>query len=366
MEIGKGEMNRKLRCAVVGLGRIGWQFHVPQILTHDGFELVAVVDPVEERLTEAKSQFGVQRLCRRIDELRSGEIDLAVVASPTCFHADQVTYFLEHGVDVFCEKPIAPTFAEAKQLATVAKAEGRRLMLYQPHRLTSECLTAQAIIQSEKLGEIFMLRRFSNGFSRRNDWQALAKNGGGMLLNYGAHYIDQMLYFFHDKTQSVKCDMMAAVTLGDAEDVVQAIIRGESGRMYCVDINMGAALSLPSLVLYGKHGTAMLTVDGEWRVRSFDPAIARQLNMQQGMAAQQRKYAVESLDWIEETFPPVEEQRDEYYNRCRDYFAFGKEPFVPLDETLELMRTIELCRESAQYNSFRQLTEKQEYKNRHE
>ena len=343
-----GEMNGKLRCAVVGLGRIGWQFHIPQILEHDGFELTAVVDPAEERLTEAKSQFGVQMLCRRIDELPLEGIDLAVVASPTCFHFEQVTYFLEHGVDVFCEKPIAPTFAEAEQLAALARGNGRRLMLYQPHRLTSECLTAQAIMQSGKLGEIFMIRRFSNGFSRRNDWQALAKNGGGMLLNYGAHYIDQMLYFFHDKTRSVKCDMMAAVTLGDAEDVVQAVIRGESDRMYCVDINMGTALPLPHLMLYGKHGTAMLTTDGEWKIRRFDPIKAGKLGLQEGMAAQQRKYAVESLDWIDESFPPVQELRDEYYNKCRDYFAFGKEPFVPLDETLELMRTIELCRKSSQ------------------
>jgi len=272
---------------------------------------------------------------------------LAIIASPTCFHVEQVTYFLEHGVDVFCEKPIARTYEEAKRLASLSKVCGRRLMLYQPHRLTSECLTAQAIMKSGKLGEIFMLRRFSNGFSRRNDWQALSENGGGMLLNYGAHYIDQMLYFFHDKTKSVKCDMTAAVTCGDAEDVVQTIIRGESGRMYCVDINMGAALPLPYLMLYGKHGTAMLTPEGEWRIRRFDPAAAGQLCLQQGMAAQQRKYVIESLDWIDEIFTPVADKRNEYYDKCRDFFALGKEPFVPLDETLELMRTIELCRQSA-------------------
>ena len=49
-----------LRTAVIGLGRIGWAFHVPQAAKHDGFDLVAVVDPLQERLDEAKSEYGVK------------------------------------------------------------------------------------------------------------------------------------------------------------------------------------------------------------------------------------------------------------------------------------------------------------------
>ncbi len=341
-------VKNNLRCVVVGLGRIGWDFHIPQIMMHDGFELAAVVDPDAGRLEEARNKFGVKILCSRCEDLPLDRIDLAIVASPTLFHLEQVTFFLENGVDVFCEKPIGTCLAEARSMVDTARKNGRRMMVYQPHRLTSECLTAQKIIESGKLGRIFMIHRSNNGFSRRNDWQARKQNGGGMLLNYGAHYIDQMLYFFNDTLCRVRCETMAAVTAGDAEDVVQALLKGNSGILYRIDINQGASLPLSSLALYGTYGTAMTMPDGKWKVRRYNPEEAGNISLQEGLAAAGRRYNSETLPWIEETVEPVPEMYDDYYIKCREYFAEGKESFIPLEQTLELMRAIEECRKSAE------------------
>ena len=60
---------QQLRTAVVGLGRIGWQFHVPQIVQHPGFQLAAVVDPLADRRNEAHAAFGVRGYAG-IDALR--------------------------------------------------------------------------------------------------------------------------------------------------------------------------------------------------------------------------------------------------------------------------------------------------------
>ena len=51
---------KSLRTAVIGAGRIGWMFHIPQALRHEGFDLVAVVDPLQERLDEVRAEFGVE------------------------------------------------------------------------------------------------------------------------------------------------------------------------------------------------------------------------------------------------------------------------------------------------------------------
>ena len=50
-------MKKILRTAVSGLGRIAWDFHLPQLCAHDGFHPVAVVDPCRERLAEAQARF---------------------------------------------------------------------------------------------------------------------------------------------------------------------------------------------------------------------------------------------------------------------------------------------------------------------
>ena len=49
-------MSEKLNTAVVGLGRVGWQFHFRQSIASDQFELCAVVDPLRERLAEARAE----------------------------------------------------------------------------------------------------------------------------------------------------------------------------------------------------------------------------------------------------------------------------------------------------------------------
>jgi len=79
---------KKLKTAVVGLGRIGLQFHIPNILEHDSFELAAIVDPLPERLLEGMEKFSVKGYSDYSELLDKEELDLIVIASPTPFHTE--------------------------------------------------------------------------------------------------------------------------------------------------------------------------------------------------------------------------------------------------------------------------------------
>ena len=188
-------MKKILRTAVSGLGRIAWDFHLPQLCAHDGFHPVAVVDPCRERLAEAQARFGVSALYTdfgpMLEELHP---DLVVIASPTVFHAEQAIAAMQAGCDVFCDKPMSVNLTEAEAMLQAARRTGRRLMTYQPHRLNGEAQAVRAILDSGKLGRLYLIERLVKIYSRPNDWQAFYPNGGGMLLNYGAHYIAQFRY----------------------------------------------------------------------------------------------------------------------------------------------------------------------------
>ena len=341
-------MSKVLRCAVIGLGRIGWQFHIPQIVEREGFVLTAVVDPDESRQKEAQEQFGAKILAGDYRDIPCNEIDLAVIASPTIFHYEQTVWFLEHGVDVFCDKPIAISAADAKKMAATAKKNGRKLMVYQPHRMTSEALTAQMILKSGKLGKPYLLTRCCDSFSRRNDWQAIAKNGGGMLFNYGAHYIDQMLFLGKDTCGSAKCETRTIVSSGDAEDVVKMLINGKSGCLYEVSINVASACPFPTLTLYGDKGTAVALPGNKWKIVYCENM--QKIKLDETLSASDRKYPSEKLPWKEEIIDGIPEHYGDFYLHVYDYFAGNTSPFVPIEETLEVMRTLELCRKSATQN----------------
>ena len=123
-------MHKVLKTAVVGLGRIGWQFHLPEACAHEGFDVVAVVDPLEERLAEAKAEFGVDGYEQFDEMLSAASPDLVVIASPTHFHAPQAIAAMEAGADVFCNKPLAPDLEKADEIIAAMGRTGRKLMMY--------------------------------------------------------------------------------------------------------------------------------------------------------------------------------------------------------------------------------------------
>lgn len=340
---------KKLRTAVIGLGRIGWQFHLPGIREHEGFESTAVVDPLAERRDEAMKEFGARGYAT-LDELLGAEtLDLVVVASPTTFHPDQAISAMEHGIDVFCDKPIAPSLAEADRMIAAMRRTGRKLMMYQPHRVTPETQAACHIIASGLIGPLYMIKMGIGWFVRRNDWQALRKNAGGMLNNYGAHFIDKMLFLTGSRAKSVSCQLRRIASMGDADDVVKAVIETETGVVLDLDIVMASAFPLTPCRLLGTRGSALFDADKKaFRVRYFREDELRQLDLNSALAAKGRLYDnQDQIPWREEEVPVARFAPVRYYDHCYDHFALGKPPFVPIEETREVMRIMAECRASA-------------------
>lgn len=114
------------RVGVVGTGSLG-RVHA-RILTEMPEATVAgFVDSRDEAAAEVTSQLNL----RRFDSVSAlkGEIDAAVVATPTTSHLDVAGELLEAGVDVLVEKPITATAADAQKLIDLARRHGRVLQV---------------------------------------------------------------------------------------------------------------------------------------------------------------------------------------------------------------------------------------------
>lgn len=115
---------QKLRAAVIGVGYLG-QFHAEKLAALQDVELVAVVDADASRATSIAARHG----CAAHTDARTllGAVDLVCVAVPTERHHAAALPFLETGVHVLVEKPIAPTLEEADALIAAAR-RGRALL----------------------------------------------------------------------------------------------------------------------------------------------------------------------------------------------------------------------------------------------
>jgi len=341
--------NRCLRVAVAGLGRIAWQYHIPAIMRHNRFQLAAVADPLRERLAEAATEFGVAAGYDSVPLMLEREKpDLLLVASPTCFHSEQTLEAFRRGIDVICEKPLACTLDEAGTVGRAMREYHRKLMVYQPHRLTPEAAGLKAILASGVLGRVFLVRRGCNSFSRRNDWQAFAAYGGGMLNNYGSHFLDQFIYLFGGDFREVNAVTRRVVSCGDAEDFVKMLAVNGNNVVFDLEINMGAAFASQEWRVCGDCGSAVYDTRSGWSLRYFDPAQLQERPIQAGLAAEGRSYPSEpDICWIDKNIPDAPADTRRFYDCCYGYFALGEAPLVPIDHTMEVMRTIDRCRRTA-------------------
>ncbi len=340
-----------LKTAVLGLGRIAWYFHVPQIISHPRFELAAVVEPLPERLREAAEKFRPGACFATCEEMYAKlKPDLVVVASPTSFHRQQVLQAFEMGCDVFCDKPLTLSLGETDEIVEAMHRYGRKLMVYQPHRVTAEASAIKHILSGGLLGKIYLIKHSVANFNRRSDWQAFRKNGGGMLNNYGAHFIDQLLYLNQSKFRKICCELRTVATLGDAEDVVKAVITAENGVILDLDINMAAAHEVSPWYIAGSCGSAVFDSERqEWNLRYFEPAELARINPQEGLAAANRTYGSgETIPWKTKVIANKDFSDIDFYEKCLEYFSGGCPPFVPVDETREVMRAIDECRRNAE------------------
>ena len=343
-------MKKPLNVIVSGLGRIAWKYHIPHIMAHEGFRLLAVADPMMERLDEATAMWPGIRAYSSFHEMCDVETsaDMAVIASPTLFHKEQTLVAFQHGLGVFLEKPMCANLSDAQILADTSRAIGCKLMLYQPHRTRGEFITLNSTIR-DKLGTIFHCRRVVSMFDRRNDWQSRTSCGGGMLNNYGAHFIDQFLAAFGSPLSVRGASMKHIVGIGDAEDFVNIMMQAPSGVTCSLEISLCNPDFEDSWTIFGSLGKATWNLtDEKGRIKTVRPEMLKKLELQKTQAADGRAYSQEGqIPWLEEEVSTRDFPQTDYYNHIHAYFSEGATPFVPLEETMEVMRVMEECRRLA-------------------
>lgn len=338
--------NQRIRIGVIGLGRIGWSFHCRQIRQHRQFILTAVADPVEDRIREAERDLGCKGFRDYGKMLKGADLDAVVIASPTHMHKDQALACFRKGLHVFLEKPMATTYKEARLIVQAARRAKRKLTIYQPHRAADYFQHLLRILKAGKIGELYQVKFGRYRFVRRDDWQALRKFGGGMLNNYGAHVIDQMLHLIGTDIRKIHCQLRLVAALGDAEDVVRILAETRKGAIGEIDINQASTMNPYRMLLWGTHGTIRHEGD-EIHITRFNPRKLPKKSLNRDLASTGRRYPRDQVKMIEEVVKVNPRYEVDVYKDFAEAIRTGKEPFIRPEETLALMKFMEACRKES-------------------
>jgi predicted dehydrogenase len=115
---------KELHIAVVGVGSLG-QHHARILADLQGVHLVGVADPDLKRCREIAEKFGTEAYASHLD---LPPVDGVVISAPTRLHRDLAVHFLERGVGVLCEKPMATSLAECDEILAARDKAGASLL----------------------------------------------------------------------------------------------------------------------------------------------------------------------------------------------------------------------------------------------
>ncbi|UCE61555.1 MAG: Gfo/Idh/MocA family oxidoreductase [Phycisphaerales bacterium] len=214
-------MNKPLRVAVVGAGRMG-QHHARIYGELDECELVAVVDKDLDRAGEVASKHGGQAVQRMSDV--TGELDAVTVAVPTVYHAEVAIPLMERGVAVLIEKPLAPDTTSASQLLKASRKYNRVLQVGHSERFNP---VVQAMLRMEVTPRFIETHRISPFTFRSADI--------GVVFDMMIHDIDIVLHLTKQRDYTI--DAVGVSVLGEWEDVANARVHFADG----VVVNMTAS-----------------------------------------------------------------------------------------------------------------------------
>jgi D-apiose dehydrogenase len=151
-------MSRELRVGLIGAGWVT-QYHLHAWKNLAGRALiVAIADPAPENVAVRADAFGIgRRFASASEMLAECELDAVDIAAPRAVHAELVRLATSRGVAVLCQKPLAPTLAEAEALTR--EVAGRiRLMVHENWRFRDYYRDVAAWIQDGRIGPITAAR----------------------------------------------------------------------------------------------------------------------------------------------------------------------------------------------------------------
>lgn len=251
----------KKNLVVVGFGGMGAGFHVKNALTSDAVELLGVYDIDPAKQEKARSQ-GIKTY-ESLDEVIADErVDMVTVAIPNDSHLDTVLRCLSGGKHVLCEKPVAMNSDELSQMIEAANKAGKIFSVHQNRRWDVDYLAMKEIYESGAIGDVFTIEsRIHGSRGIPSDWRCEKEHGGGMILDWGVHLIDQVLTIVDSKIKTVYCEL-DNITTDEVDDGFKLHLTFENGCRAMIEVGTYNFISMPRFYMRGKKGTALIR---DWR-----------------------------------------------------------------------------------------------------
>ena len=335
-----------MRVAVIGYGGQG-AWHCTQILKSDVVTLAGTYDIDKNRRDVAQNN-NIFVYGSNEDIFSDSNVDIVVVATPNDVHEDLVVKGLLSGKHVICEKPVALSVAEFDRMVRASEQTGKVFSVHQNRRWDVDFLAVKKVIASGEIGKVLRIEsRIHGSRGIPSDWRCHKEPGGGMILDWGVHLIDQMLQLIPDTILSVNC-VCTHITNDEVDDGFRLELAFEGGKTAYVEVGTYNFLPLPRFYMQCKEGTLCLE---DWQkkahVAKLKTWIEKDVTPVQNAAGITKTMAPRDELTLDEY--DVERQTSDVHDFYRNFVATTKgeeEQYIKNSEVRRVLSVMEVCFES--------------------
>lgn len=334
---------------LIGYGGMGG-WHAQSVCSLPDFELAAVYDINPVKVTQAREN-GLKGYDTLAELLEDPSIRTVILAVPNNFHKELSIAAMEAGKNVICEKPVMMNSAELAEVLHVSEQTGRLFSVHQNRRWDKDFLILKTALEDGSIGAPFYIEsRVQGAKGIPGDWRCVKEAGGGMLLDWGVHLIDQLLYLVQSPVREVYAHLLS-VKFEGVDDNFKLMLRFENGLSALVEVDTYTFIHLPRWHVSGTNGT--LQIDDFSCAGKIVRANMVEMNWDEGIvytvAGPTRTMAPRPKETVEElALPQVECDARDYYRNFRDADINGAALAVKPEQAMRVMRVIDAAFQSAE------------------
>jgi len=185
----------KPRLGFLGTGWIGLN-RMKALLEKGICSASGVCDTLPENASRAKEAADGAVVYDTLEEMLEATPDGIVIATPSALHYEQCLLALKRGVPVFCQKPLARTAAESREIIDTARKKDKLLSIDLSYRYTHGMQQIEQLVRSGELGEVYAADlTFHNAYGPDKAWFYSPRlSGGGCIIDLGIHLVDLAMW----------------------------------------------------------------------------------------------------------------------------------------------------------------------------
>ena len=332
--------------AIIGFGGMGsWHYQNVTEKIPD-LRVKGVYDIRQEALDKAAS-LGLHPYGSLEELLADQEVELVTIATPNDFHKPLAIACMRAGKQVISEKPVTLNASELEEIIAVSKETGRLFSIHQNRRWDKDYRIIKRIYDEKLLGTPYFIESKVQGSRQAmHGWRGHKQNGGGMLLDWGVHLIDQLMMMIEAPVVSVEAHLLCMFS-DEVDDNIKVMLRFENNVSALLEMSTNCLINSPRWHMQCLDGTAeirnwacegkMVQLKEDAQMKWEDDIVYTEAGPTRTMAPRP------SFTMKELPLPEVTTDWSDYYKNIVGVLEGREELLVKPEQALRVMKVIDLA-----------------------